>query len=352
MSQFLSLKRTVGVPKEIKTHEYRVSMTPHGVHSLASKGCKVLVEKGAGVGSGFKDEDYVRAGAVVTDKHNVFESSDIIVKVKEPQESEYDMIQKDQVVFTFFHFAGCPGLEDAMKKQGAVCFAYETVQKADGTLPILAPMSEVAGRLAVQEGMRFLTKNNGGNGMLMSGLPGVEPATVVIIGAGIVGANAATLASGLGAKVYLLDNNVARLRSLSQTMGRNVYTIYSTPSSLHDYLCEADLAIGGVLLPGKETPKLVSVDMLKDMKEGSVFVDVAIDQGGMTPLSRPTSHDNPVFKVAGVTMYCVPNMPGIVPSTSTRALANATLPYIEALATKGWCESCCLYPELEKSMLV
>jgi alanine dehydrogenase len=348
----MSLTRVVGIPKEIKTHEYRVSMTPRGVQTLTHRGVRVLVEKGAGEGAGFMDNDYVRSGAKIACKEDVFHDSNLIVKVKEPQPSEYDLIKRDQVVFTFFHFAGVPGLEAAMKERGAICFAYETVKKSDGTLPILAPMSEVAGRLAVQEGMRFLSRNNGGSGILLSGVPGVEPANVVVIGGGIVGTNAAQLAAGLGAKVFLLDNNIQRLRQLAQTMPTNVYTIFSTPSSIHDYLSIADLAVGAVLIPGKETPKIVSVDMLKDMKVGSVFVDVAIDQGGITPLSTPTSHDNPVFKVAGVTMYCVANMPGIVPYTSTQALANATLPYVDALATKGWVQACDVYPELGVSLLV
>ncbi len=342
--------RKVGVPKEIKQHEYRVAMTPAGVKTLVKKGCDVFVEKNAGTAAGFKDTDYSDVGALVVNKEEVFSQSDMIVKVKEPLPSEYGLIKLNQVVFTFFHFAGIYGLEDEMGHAGAICIAYETVQKENGHLPILAPMSEVAGRLAVQEGMRFLTKNNAGMGMLLSGIPGVEPAKVVVIGAGTVGLNATKLAAGLGATVYILDNNLEKLRQVSSTMPNNVITVYSTEKSIGDKLKEADLVIGSVLVPGKAAPKLVSSDMLMNMKEGSVFVDVAIDQGGMTEVSKPTSHDNPVFKYGPVTMYCVANMPGIVPYTSTMGLTNATLPYIVSLVNDGVYGAAKKYPELKPAI--
>lgn len=338
--------KNIGVPKESKSHEYRVSITPDGVRSLVNKGCNVFVESGAGLGAGFKDFLYSNAGAKLVQKEDVFAKSDLIVKVKEPHVTEYDLIKPGQAIFTFFHFAGNPGLEDIMRGKEALCIAYETIQKYDGTLPILAPMSEIAGRLAVQEGMRFLTKSHGGQGLLLSGVPGVEPATVVVIGAGTVGYNAAKVAAGLGAKVYLLDTNISRLRYLDQVMPPNVFTLNSTFDSLYDSILTADLVVGGVLVPGKEAPKIVGVDMLKNMKPGSVFVDVAIDQGGMTPLSVPTSHEKPVYSVGDMLMYCVPNLPGIVPQTSTMALTNVTLPYIEAIALYGFEHACAKKPEL------
>ncbi len=344
-----SLKR-VGVPKEVKQHEYRVSMTPAGVRTLVKKGCDVFVETNAGTVAGFSDSEYKKSGAFIVNKKEVFDNSDMIVKVKEPLKNEFSFIKENQVVFTFFHFAGIYGLEDEMGHAGAICIAYETVQKKDGYLPILAPMSEVAGRLAIQEGMRFLTKNNNGKGMLLSGIPGVEPANVVIIGAGTVGTNAAQLAAGLGSQVYILDNNLEKLRQLSATMPKNVQTVYSTETTLAKCLRKADLVVGGVLIPGKAAPKLVSSEMLMNMTEGSVFVDVAIDQGGMTEVSKPTSHNDPVFKHGPVTMYCVANMPGIVPNTSTNGLTNATLPYVVSLATDGIYGAVEKYPELKPAI--
>lgn len=339
----------VGVPKEIKVHEYRVSLTPKCVAALTAHGIEVLVEKSAGVGSGYEDEEYAEAGARIVSKKEVFLESNILVKVKEPQECEYHMIQPGQVVFTFFHFAGCLGLEQAMNERSAICIPYETVELPNKTLPILAPMSEVAGRLAVQEGMRLLTSNNGGQGVLLAGVPGVEALKVVVIGAGIVGLNAAQLAANIGAEVYLMDNNLARLRELSVVLPKNVKTVFSTPAQLTHYLSIADLAIGAVLIPGKEAPKIVTKDMLSGMKKGSIFIDVAIDQGGMTEVSTPTTHDAPTFKYKNVTMYCVANMPGIVPRTSTQALSNATFPYVMALAKKGWKQACYEYPELQRA---
>ena len=347
----LKSTRTLGVPKEIKQHEYRVSMTPKGVKTLKKMGHNIIIETGAGNNSGYSDEEYERMGAIISTKDNVFDYSDVIIKVKEPQESEYELIRKDQIVFTFFHFAGCSGLEDAMRKSGCVCVQYETVQKDDGSLPILMPMSEIAGRLSIQEGMKFLLKNNDGRGILLSGVAGVEPANVVIIGGGTVGFNAAKLAAGLGAKVTVLDNNIFRLRFIENTLPSNVFTLFSTESTIEEQLTQADLVIGGVLIPGKEAPKLVNRSMIKKMKDGSVFIDVAIDQGGMTDISSPTSHNKPIFKYEGVSMFCVPNMPGIVPYTSTNALTNATLPYVTAIMDYGIEGASIKYPELKGSIL-
>lgn len=342
--------RTLGIPKEIKQHEYRVSMTPQGVRSLTNVGHGVFVEKGAGHNSGYDDLDYENAGAIISTKESVFKYSDVIIKVKEPQEKEYNLFKKDQIIFTFFHFAGCLGLAEAMKETGSICLQYETIQKDDGSLPILIPMSEIAGRLSIQEGMKFLLKNNNGRGILLSGVAGVEPANVVIIGAGTVGYNAAKIASGLGAKVTVLDNNISRLRFIENHLPSNIYTLFSTEKTIKDQLINADLVIGGVLIPGKEAPKLVTSDMIMKMKKGSVFVDVAIDQGGMTEISRPTSHNHPIFKYGDVSMFCVPNMPGIVPYTSTNALSNATLPYISAIMDYNLSGAVIKYPELKKGI--
>jgi len=343
--------KTLGIPKEIKQHEYRVSMTPKGVKTIKKLGHNVIIETGAGHNSGYSDDEYEKMGAIISTRDTVFDYSDVIMKVKEPQESEYSLIRKDQTVFTFFHFAGCPGLEQAMKERDCICVQYETVQKDDGSLPILMPMSEIAGRLSIQEGMKFLLKNNEGRGILLSGVAGVEPANVVVIGGGTVGFNAAKLAAGLGAKVTILDNNISRLRFIENSLPPNVFTLFSTENSIEEQLMQADLVVGGVLIPGKEAPKLVDKSMIKKMKQGSVFVDVAIDQGGMTEVSRPTSHNKPIFKYEGVSMFCVPNMPGIVPYTSTNALANATLPYIIAIMDYGIEGAAIKYPELKGAIL-
>lgn len=341
--------KIVGVPKEIKTHEYRVGMTPYGVKALTKQGIKVNIEKGAGLMAGFPDMHYVRAGANLLSKEEVFANSSLIVKVKEPQVDEYSLIRHGQTIFTYFHFAGCPGLQEAMQQAGAICIPYETVQKTNGSLPLLIPMSEIAGKLAIQEGMRFLLKNNGGAGVLLSGVTGVEPGTVVIIGGGVVGTNAANLASGLGAKVIIFDTDVERLRQLSYSLPKNVLLLYSSPDSIAEKISNADLVIGAVLLPGQETPKVISSEMLGEMKHGSVFVDVAIDQGGSTPQSHATTHENPVYNFENVTMYCVANMPGIVPVTATKALTNVTLPYVLALASNSR-DAYQKYPELKKAI--
>jgi alanine dehydrogenase len=331
-----AFKRIIGIPKEIKSKEFRVALTPQYVQELSSVGCKVLVETEAGKSSGFLDSDYARAGATIASKQSIFALSDIIVKVKEPQPSEYDLIKKDQVIFTFFHFAGCQGLKEAMLDRGAVCFAYESVQLKDKSLPILMPMSDIAGKLAIQEGMRLMTSVHDGTGTLLSGVPGVKPAKVVIIGGGTVGSSAARLAARIGAQVYILDTNVNKLRTLASQMPNNVITLYNSFSTLKENLLDADLVVGAALIPAKEAPKLVNKVMLESMKPGSVFMDVAIDQGGMTELSMPTTHENPVIKVKKTLLYCVPNMPGIVPNTATLALTNSTFPYIMSLAQKGW----------------
>jgi alanine dehydrogenase len=343
--------KTVGIPKEIKPREYRVSMTPSGVKQLTNMGCRVLVESGAGKASGFLDSQYVKAGAILTGKNEVYTMSDMIVKVKEPSPHEYNNIRKGQILFTFFHFAGDPELEKVMREKEAICFAYESVQLEDGTLPILQPMSEIAGRLAVQEGMRFLTSNNDGVGILLSGVAGVEPAKVLIIGAGTVGTNAALFANALGARVYVLDTNPIKLNKVAIDIP-GVVTMISSDDALRSHLFDSDLIIGAAFVPGKEAPKLVSFKMLHEMKRGSVFVDVAIDQGGMTDISVPRSHDYPVIRVKDTNLYCVPNMPGIVPNTSTIALTNSTLPYITTLVKKGWQNAVQEVPELCRALLV
>lgn len=327
----------VGVLKEIKTEENRVCMTPAGVEVMKSHGHLVLVEAGAGVGSGFPDEDYLTAGAeVVASNTEVFARADMLMHVKEPQPSEYDLIRPGQIFFTYFHFAASEQLTQAMLKTGATCIAYETIEKPDGSLPLLTPMSEVAGRMAAQQGAKYVERAQGGRGILLGGVPGVPPATVLVIGGGVVGTHAAQMACGLGAKVYLLDMNLDRLRHLSEVMPKNCFPMMSSPAAIRDLVKEADVVIGAVLLHGAKAPKLVTREMLKTMKPGAVLVDVAIDQGGCFETSRPTTHTEPIFVVDGVVHYCVANMPGAVPLTSTVALTNATLPYAVKIATKGW----------------
>lgn len=330
----------VGILKEIKTLENRVSMTPAGVDMMKKNGHTVLVEKSAGVGSGFSDDAYKAAGAeIVGTAKEIFERSDMVMHVKEPLPAEYDMIREDQIVFTYLHLAADKPQTEALVKSKAVCIAYETIEK-NHTLPLLTPMSEVAGRMSVQEGAKYLEKPFGGLGKLLGGVPGVEPATVVVLGGGVVGTNAAKMACGLGAKVYILDLNIDRLRYLNDVMPANCFTCYSSPHAIRELLADADLVIGAVLVPGAKAPKLVTKDMLKGMKPGAVMVDVAIDQGGCFETSHPTTHDNPTFEVDGIVHYCVANMPGAVPQTSTAALTNATLPYAVAIANKGWKKAC------------
>jgi alanine dehydrogenase len=327
----------IGVPKEIKANENRVALLPVGVSTLKQSGHTVLVQTTAGLGSGFDDESYREAGAeIITSPKEIYGSADMIMKVKEPIAIEYDLVREGQIVFTYFHFAASKDLTEAMMKAKIVAVAYETVQKVDGSLPLLIPMSEVAGRMAPQEGAKYLERTMGGRGVLLGGVPGVEPADVVIIGGGIVGTNAAKIAAGLGARVTILDNNLYRLRYLDDVMPRNVVTMMSNPYNIRKALTKADIVIGAVLIPGAKAPKLVTKDMLKDMKQGAVVVDVSVDQGGCIETCHPTTHENPTYVVDGVVHYCVANMPGAVPFTSTIALTNATLPYGVELANKGY----------------
>ena len=331
----------IGVPKEIKNNENRVGMTPAGVAELVKRGHTVYVQATAGVNSGFSDEEYVAVGAkMLPTIEETYAIAEMIVKVKEPIEPEYKLIKKGQVLFTYFHFAADKELTEAMIQQEAVCIAYETVEKADRSLPLLIPMSEVAGRMSIQEGARFLEKPQGGKGKLMGGVPGVLPARVLILGGGIVGTNAAIIAAGMGAEVLIADINLPRLRHLSEVLPKNVKTIYSSAHNIMAELPTIDLVIGSVLIPGDKTPHLVTRDMLKLMKPGTVLVDVAIDQGGCFETSHPTTHSDPVFEVDGIVHYAVANIPGAVPFTSPLALTNATLPYAIALAQKGWRKAC------------
>lgn len=326
----------IGVPKELKNNENRVAMTPSGVAELGKHGHEVLIEKKAGEGSGFADADYKAVGATLTTATALFKKADMIVKVKEPLKEEYGRIRKGQVVFTYFHFAASQQLTKAMMQSGATCIAYETVEAKDGSLPLLTPMSEVAGRMAVQQGAKFLEKPNGGSGTLLGGVPGVRPAYVLILGGGIVGTNAAKIAAGFGANVTIMDINLQRLRELEDVLPKNVQTLYSNTHNVELEVAKADLIIGAVLIPGGKAPILVSKKMLKSMHKGSVIVDVAVDQGGCIETAKVTSHDNPVYEVDGIIHYGVPNIPGAVPRTSTIALTNATLPYVIDIANKGW----------------
>lgn len=327
----------VGILKEIKAEENRVSMTPGGVEVMKQNGHTVLVEKKAGIKSGFTDKIYVNAGAEIVEcPREIYERAEMVMHVKEPLPSEYECIRKGQIIFTYLHLAANEKLTRHLVQSGSVNIAYETIQKEDRSLPLLNPMSEVAGRMSIQEGARYLEMSRGGAGVLLGGVPGVDPGTVLIIGGGIVGTNAAKMACGLGAKVYLLDNDLYRLRYLSDVMPKNCFLLMSKPVTIRKLIREADLVIGAVLIPGAKAPKLVTRDMLKTMKRGSVMVDVAIDQGGCFETSKATTHMDPVFTVDGVLHYCVANMPGAVPKTSTLALTNATLPYAIEIANKGW----------------
>jgi alanine dehydrogenase len=327
----------VGILKEIKAEENRVCMTPAGVEVMIHNGHTVLVEKSAGMGSGFEDQAYTHAGAqIVPTPKEIFERADMVMHVKEPLASEYDLIRPGQIVFTYLHLAAAQELTQALIKSKAVCIAYETIQKTDGSLPLLTPMSEVAGRMAIQQGAKYLEMAQGGHGVLLGGVPGVDPGIVVVIGGGIVGINAAKMACGLGAKVYILDMNLDRLRYLSDVMPANCFNLFSSPATLRELIQRADVVVGAVLIPGTKAPKLITREMLTTMKPGSVLVDVAIDQGGCFETSKATTHSNPIFTVEGVVHYCVANMPGAVPRTSTMALTNATLPYAVQIANKGW----------------
>ena len=327
----------IGILKEIKTDEYRVSMTPAGVEILHQAGHEILVEKNGGIGSAFTNEEYMIHGAQIVDTpEEIYHRADMVMHVKEPQPSEYPLLRRGLILFTYLHLAANEDLTRALMESGAVCIAYETIQKEDSSLPLLTPMSEVAGRMSVQEGAKYLEIAHGGLGVLLGGVTGVDPGNVLIIGGGVVGVNAARVACGLGAKVTILDTNIDRLRYLSDIMPKNCFPLMSSPAAVRDLIQRADVVIGAVLVPGAKTPKLVTRDMLATMKPGAVMVDVAIDQGGCFETSRPTTHRNPVFKMDGIVHYCVSNMPGAVPKTSTQALTNATLPYVVQIADKGW----------------
>lgn len=331
----------IGIPKEIKNNENRVGMTPAGVAELVKHGHKVMVEHTAGEGSGFADKDYVAAGAeIIPTAEEVYAQSDMIIKVKEPIEPEYGLIRKGQLVFTYFHFASDRPLTEAMIKSGAVCLAYETVQTADRRLPLLIPMSEVAGRMGVMEGAYYLQKTKGGKGKLISGVPGVKPAKVLVLGGGTVGEAAARMAAGMGADTYIAEISLPRLRQLEMELPANVHTLYSTEHNIRQELPDTDILVGSVLIPGAKAPHLITREMLKLMEPGSVLVDVAIDQGGCFETSHPTTHANPTYVVDGIVHYAVANIPGAVPHTSTIALTNATLRYALALADKGWQQAC------------
>jgi alanine dehydrogenase len=343
----------IGVPKEIKPSENRVALTPAGALELTKRGHKVYVQSTAGVGSGFSDEDYEGSGAkILPTIEATYDVAEMIMKVKEPIEAEYNLIKKDQLVFTYFHFASYEPLTKAMIKSKSVCLAYETVELPNRSLPLLVPMSEVAGRMATQEGAKYLEKPMGGLGILLGGVPGVQPAKVMVIGGGIVGTQAAKMAAGLGASVKILDINLDRLRELSDIMPPNVETIHSNEYMIRKLVQRSDLIIGAVLIPGAKAPNLITRDMLKTMRPGTVLVDVAVDQGGCIETCKPTTHDDPTFVVDGIVHYCVANMPGAVPYTSTYALTNATLPYAIQLANKGWKQACKDNEALKKGLNV
>jgi len=343
----------IGVPKEIKNNENRVALTPAGASELIKHGHTLYVQKTAGEGSGFSDSEYQAVGATILNTiEEVYAIAEMIIKVKEPIESEYSLIKKDQLLFTYFHFASYEPLTHAMIERGAVCLAYETVEKADRSLPLLIPMSEVAGRMSIQEGAKYLEKPMGGRGVLLGGVPGVKPAEVLVLGGGIVGTQAAKMAAGLGARVTMMDISLPRLRQLDDIMPANVETMISNEYNVRNAIKTADLVIGGVLIPGAKAPKLITRDMLPSMKKGAVIVDVAIDQGGCFETSKPTTHAEPCYEVDGVVHYCVANMPGAVPYTSTLALTNATLPYAVQLANKGWKKACADSNELKLGLNV
>ena len=341
----------VGIPKEIKNSENRVAITPAGVHELNNAGHEVYIETNAGSGSGFLDADYVAAGAeILATPQAIFEVCELILKVKEPLEQEYDLIKSHHTIFTYFHFASSEKLTKAMLASGAVCLAYETVEKADRSLPLLIPMSEVAGRMSIQEGAKYLEKSMGGRGILLGGVPGVNPANVLILGGGIVGTQAARMAAGLGAIVTIMDVSLNRLRQLSEILPANVTTLYSNSYNVLEQAKQADLIVGALLIPGAKAPVLISRAMLSLMKPGAVVIDVAVDQGGCIETCKPTTHDNPTYVVDGIVHYCVANMPGAVPFTSTTALTNATMPYVLQVANKGWKQACDDNLELAKGL--
>ena len=341
----------VGIPKEIKNNESRVGMTPSGVYELVKNNHKVYVQKDAGKGSGFFDADYQQVGAEILEGiEEIYASSDMIVKVKEPIEQEYSLIKEGQIVFTYFHFASSEALTKAMIASKAICIAYETVEDEDGSLPLLTPMSEVAGRMAIQQGAKYLEKPVKGKGVLLGGVPGVPPGRVLVLGAGTVGIQAAKMAAGLGAHVTIMDINMKRLRYVNDVMPNHVITDFSNELRIRKHIKTHDLIVGAVLLKGAKAPNLITRDMLKDMHPGTVIVDVAVDQGGCIETTKATTHEDPTYIIDDVVHYCVANMPGAVPYTSTVALTNVTLPYVVSLANKGWQEACRTDKSLEKGL--
>jgi len=341
----------IGVPKEIKNNENRVALTPAGVAEMTKRGHQVYIQASAGEGSGFCDDVYRSAGAeILSDIQSVYKAGEMIMKVKEPIESEYGFVNKEHLLFTYFHFASYQPLTNAMIESKAVCLAYETVERADRSLPLLIPMSEVAGRMSIQQGAKYLEKPMKGRGILLGGVPGVKPAKVVVLGGGVVGTQAAKMAAGLGARVTILDINLTRLRELSDIMPSNVITMMSNHYNIIEEIKHADLIIGAVLIPGAKAPHLVTREMLKIMKPGTVIIDVAVDQGGCIETCRPTTHENPTYVIDDIVHYCVANMPGAVPYTSTLALTNATLPYALELANKGWKKACTDNDDLRKGL--
>ncbi|MCC6572445.1 MAG: alanine dehydrogenase [Planctomycetes bacterium] len=341
----------IGVPREIKDSEYRVGMVPAGVYTLAKLGHTVLVEVGAGLGSGMTDDEYEKSGAkLVATAKEIYERSDMIVKVKEPLPPEYGLIRKDQIIYTYFHFAASRELTDAMIKTGAICIAYETMEDNKRTLPLLTPMSEVAGRMSIQEGAKYLERPNEGRGILLGGIPGVEPGNVTIIGGGVVGANAAKMAAGIGANVTILDTSLDRLRYLDDVLPDNVTTLFSNAFNIREQIKMADLVVGAVLIPGAKAPKLITKGDLSYMKQGAVIVDVAIDQGGCVETAKPTTHKNPTYIVDGVLHYCVANMPGAVGRTSTFGLTNATARFAAEIAKRGWKDAAKVHLEIRTGL--
>lgn len=341
----------IGVPKEIKNNESRVGLTPAGVFELKKNHHDVFVQSGCGEGSGFSNEDYVEAGAtILTNIEAVYAVADMIVKVKEPIESEYELIKEDQIVFTYFHFASSRSLTEAMIASKAICIAYETVEDADGSLPLLTPMSEVAGRMAIQQGAKYLEKPIKGRGILLGGVPGVPPGKVLVLGAGIVGIQAAKMAAGLGAHVTILDINMKRLRYVNDVMPSHVITEFSSEFTIRKHIQNHDLIVGAVLVAGGKAPKLITRDMLKLMRPGTVLVDVAVDQGGCFETTHATTHEDPTFIIDDIVHYCVANMPGAVPYTSTLALTNVTLPYVLKIANLGWEEATLRHRDLRKGL--
>ena len=341
----------IGVPREMKNHENRVGLTPAGTHELVKRGHKVLIETHSGAASGFRNDDYEEAGAeIILTEDEIWGRADMIIKVKEPEEHEYKMARKNQLIFSFFHFASNKKLTYAMIDSGAVCMAYETVETTHKTLPILIPMSEVAGRMAIQQGARYLEKPVMGRGILLGGVPGVSPGKVLIIGAGVVGVQAAKMASGLGAHVTIIDTDIERLRYINDVLPPHVVTMFSSEYNIRRLITNHDLIVGAVLIPGGKSPKVITRDMLKLMRPGTVIVDVSVDQGGCIETCKPTTHENPVYMEQNILHYCVANMPGAVPQTSTRALTQATLPYAIAIANKGWEKACVENAALAKGL--